>query len=157
MALMSCHECGKQVSSESKTCPSCGVKTKKPASLTAKLFVVLVGIGVVSAIVSKPPAEPPKTPEQLAQEERETAQYIAAANTSKAIRAAMREPDSLEYISLRVSDDAKIVCAEYRARNGFGGMNIERMAVTSTHTGQDSKTWNKHCTQPLHDMMWAAK
>ncbi|MEQ1663206.1 MAG: zinc ribbon domain-containing protein [Thiobacillus sp.] len=52
MSLIKCHECGNEVSTEAKTCPKCGAKVKKPTSLAAKLVVVLIGIGVVSAIVS---------------------------------------------------------------------------------------------------------
>jgi DNA-directed RNA polymerase subunit RPC12/RpoP len=49
MALLKCHECGNDVSSESKACPKCGAKVKKPTSLAVKMLAVLFGIGIFSS------------------------------------------------------------------------------------------------------------
>ncbi|MEC7118666.1 MAG: zinc ribbon domain-containing protein [Pseudomonadota bacterium] len=43
MALISCKECGAQVSTEAKNCPHCGAKIKKPLSLGGFLLVLLTG------------------------------------------------------------------------------------------------------------------
>jgi DNA-directed RNA polymerase subunit RPC12/RpoP len=51
MALLKCHECGNEVSSEAKTCPKCGAKVKKPTSLAVKILAVIFGIGLLSSIV----------------------------------------------------------------------------------------------------------
>lgn len=75
MALSSCRECGAQVSTEAKTCPSCGVKapTKRPAApqqsvLTKKytltprlkilLAVMLVGLIANLMIGARKPSQP---------------------------------------------------------------------------------------------------
>lgn len=42
MALGKCKECGAQVSSNAKACPSCGAKVKKKAGLLAWLFVIVI-------------------------------------------------------------------------------------------------------------------
>lgn len=46
MALISCHECGAQVSSEAKACPNCGAKPKKPRKSRALLYAIL-GVPVI--------------------------------------------------------------------------------------------------------------
>lgn len=45
MALIQCKECGKDVSSEAVTCPSCGIRVR-PKSKTV-LYVLLVPLGLV--------------------------------------------------------------------------------------------------------------
>ena len=53
MALINCHECKREVSTEAKTCPSCGAKVrlpKKPVSPTMKAFFVLLGVGVFASV-----------------------------------------------------------------------------------------------------------
>lgn len=48
MALQKCHECGKDVSDEAKSCPSCGAKVKKPLTLRGLALVAIVGMFVYS-------------------------------------------------------------------------------------------------------------
>lgn len=168
MALIKCHECGAEVSTEAKTCPKCGVKVKKPAGLAAWLLGGIVVVGMIAASISDQEqtaavaaAEAAKTPEQRAaekaQKEADTTRYAIAAATSKLLRETMRDPESLKYETLRVSEDASVICAEYSARNGFGGMNREFMVVANGKTSQKPSAWNRHCTKSMHDMMWAAK
>ena len=40
MALVKCKECGKEISSTVKVCPSCGYK-KKPSKLTYFIVIIL--------------------------------------------------------------------------------------------------------------------
>ncbi|QRF66357.1 hypothetical protein [Ponticoccus alexandrii] len=51
-----------------------------------------------------------------------------------AVRDAMRDPDSFEVISTRVTpvaeDGTHVLMMEYRARNGFGGMNVASAIAT---------------------------
>ena len=56
MALMKCHACGNEVSTESKTCPKCGAKVrpkKKGLGTVAQVFILLVLIGVVVSVISE--------------------------------------------------------------------------------------------------------
>lgn len=54
MALIKCHECGNDVSTEAAACPKCGAKPKKPQNKTPvwqKIFIVLIfGFGLISWI-----------------------------------------------------------------------------------------------------------
>lgn len=99
----------------------------------------------------------PETPEQKAEKAAADTRYIVAAATSNLLRDTMRDPDSLKFEVLRVNEDATVVCMEYRARNGFGGLNRELMVVTKDRSSQDPSDWNKRCTKPMYDMMSAAK
>ena len=161
MALIKCHECGTEVSTEAKTCPKCGAKVKKPSSGAGTMLIIgLVAAIFLAAMTSgtgSNTSSDVETPEQKAQKEAETARYAVAAATSKLLRDTMRDPESMKFESLRVSENADTVCMEYRARNGFGGMNREFMVVADGKTSQKPNAWNKHCTGGMYDMLWAAK
>ncbi len=61
MALIKCHECGKEVSTEAAKCPNCGAKVKKPTSLATKLLLGVLGLGVVAAMLGGEPSTPAAT------------------------------------------------------------------------------------------------
>lgn len=50
-----------------------------------------------------------------------------------AVKNNLREPSSFEHIETKVSlvskDDEQVVVMKYRARNGFGGMNVESVVA----------------------------
>jgi len=46
MALVKCHECGKEISIEAKICPSCGAKNKKHKAKVPTWIVVVVFGGI---------------------------------------------------------------------------------------------------------------
>ena len=50
MALIKCGECGKDVSTQSKTCPSCGAKVKLPKKPTSPILKYLL-LGVVGLFI----------------------------------------------------------------------------------------------------------
>lgn len=159
MALIQCHECGTDVSTEAKACQKCGAKPKKPPSLVAALIVVLLGIAFVAAMLSDGGEGDAAAvaQEQTAQKEANPERYSAATVTSSILRASMRDPDSLQFETLLVSEDASVVCVQYRARNGFGGMNREIFVSSEEGHSQQPDAWNKHCTKSMFDMLWAAK
>jgi hypothetical protein len=49
MALMKCKECGHDVSTQAKVCPTCGAQIKKPSGTGLALFLLVV-IGVLALI-----------------------------------------------------------------------------------------------------------
>ena len=51
MALVKCHECGNQVSTEAKNCPQCGAKVKRPTSRTTIVLGGLFAVAVAAAVV----------------------------------------------------------------------------------------------------------
>ena len=58
----------------------------------------------------------------------------------------MREPDSVRWQQVATNDDGTIVCVTYRARNGFGGMNLEHATFAKETISTSNAAWNKHCT-----------
>ena len=53
MAMTTCKECGKQVSTEAKTCPHCGAVAKKAKGGLGKWLLIVFAIGVVAAVLPK--------------------------------------------------------------------------------------------------------
>lgn len=68
----------------------------------------------------------------------------------RALHASVRDPDSLVIEDGRVNDDATMVCINYRARNGFGGMNRESIAFDGAgKPHQSAAYWNAHCLKAM--------
>ena len=63
-----------------------------------------------------------------------------------ALRDAARNPDSLVVESVTFTD-AGAICYEYRAQNGFGGMNRENavLAPGADRLKLSDAAWNTHC------------
>lgn len=162
MSLITCHECKAQVSTEASRCPSCGAKVKKPASLTLKLIFALAGTGIIAASITSAPSQKTEKPAeksaaQIEQDHNETLRYSMARLVSNQLKESMRDPASFVIETLRTNNNATLICAEYRSRNGFGGMNREMIVVMKDKTSKKISDWNKNCTQSLTDMMWAIK
>lgn len=65
MALTKCKECGGQVSTKAKTCPSCGASPKKPLTMVAFIGYAVLGsvlLGVIGSRIERNEAS--LTPEQ---------------------------------------------------------------------------------------------
>jgi hypothetical protein len=157
MALIKCKECGKEISDQAKTCPSCGAKVKKPAGGAGKLLALIVlGSLLASTITTcQKSSEPEPTEAQKA--------ATAAANAALArqtqlavlavatLKKSLRDPDSLVLNSVRVDDKTNVACIDYRAKNGFGGYNSNTIAFVDGVAKTDAAHWNKFCTKSLED------
>ena len=162
MALKPCSECGARISTRADSCPQCGAK--EPASMGpvrrlllgfAALFgaVYLFAPGTNSITPSEPPAKPVKTAEQLAVEEAHKVRSMKAIFVVTAIKHGLRDPDSARWKFVGVNDDASVVCVEYRAKNGFGGLNLERAAYAKGKVSSTAASWNRHCAgKSFHDL-----
>lgn len=68
----------------------------------------------------------------------------------------MREPESLKWDRILSNQDGTVVCATYRGRNGFGGMNFEHVAYAKGSISTTAQAWNKHCAEKsLYEMKHA--
>lgn len=163
MALEACKECGKQISKKAAVCPHCGYKPRR-TSLVAKLFLVLIGIGVIGAMFggggsdydsggtsSATAAKPSKTPEQIAEEKKLEGLRLMAVLGADTLKKSMRNPESFKVSSALAMEKTGAVCYEYRAQNGFGGMNVETAVLTAEGEIKTksmdgfAKLWNKNC------------
>jgi hypothetical protein len=84
--------------------------------------------------------------EKAANEKKYADLSTRAALGAASLKTSMRSPDSLKLDTVLGMDDGTI-CYEYRAQNGFGGMNQETAALlphANALTTSDA-AWNKHC------------
>lgn len=103
MALVKCHECGKDVSTQAAACPGCGVKPRpvpKPSSKrdrTMATVVALVGVGIAAAFVladDGPEAQAKKQAEEVA-----CTQDLSCWGERNSIAAEVRCPDRVERLA----------------------------------------------------------
>lgn len=166
MALIKCHECGNEVSTEAKVCPKCGAKvvvpkTKKPTSTSTKVIGVLGVIAVIAVISSTKQqneqlaeAKSNLTPEQKAANAKRDAQLQWAAMGAIDLKKHMKDPEAFDLTSLYVTKSG-YGCYEYRAKNSFGAILPSSAVLTPKgkmftkehQEGEFTKTWNRECTQ----------
>lgn len=155
MALIACHECGSKVSDEAKACPQCGVKPKAKTSLSTKLIAGLFAIGIISSIIGQNSNQPPAVaaPTKESTDPNIELRFQKTVLVAKTVKAALRNPDSVQWGGMLANDDASVICIEYRAQNGFGGMNLEYVAFAKGKLQTSAEAWNKHCAEKkMYDM-----
>jgi len=140
MALVKCEECGKEISSEAESCPSCGAKPEK-MGLFRKIFIGLLVLIVISFMMkeSKPPSvkqsDEISIPSVEAQEakkkrEEEQAKQISILLRISALREEMKNPPSFELVEA-INLENGTLCVTYRGTNGFGGVVTDSKAINS--------------------------
>lgn len=164
MSLVRCKECGAQISTLAESCPGCGAKQSKSSGRLKAFFLLVVVLAAGNVIFgvnspSKRPSqsEPEKTPEEIRRAEDLKKREDRAFAFGKAIRQHAREPDSVDFIQMFVSNDGNVACAEYRAKNGFGGMTIERAVMTGSKFTTEASSWSKHCKNGMNDTIYMVK
>jgi hypothetical protein len=92
-------------------------------TLLGLIIMLAVLVGIIDKGKQQPLAESPE--EQKAKQEENTRadQSYVIGKRVMAIRDAMREPGSFQVSKALVMEDGA-GCITYRARNGFGGMNV---------------------------------
>jgi hypothetical protein len=126
------------------------------------VFAGFMVLGLISNVVmalrpAPTPAEIAAAAKEKKAHDEEAANEAARSNralTAKlGLMASLRNPASLELDDVRASKNGDLVCIEYRAQNGFGGMNQEFFALDAAgHSHRTVDYWNKHCTQWLFDV-----
>lgn len=163
MSLKPCKECGKEISTEAKACPSCGASPPKKTSIVTWAIVLFVVVMITKSILGGQSDATPevtaivKTPQKIeaeaAQKKREDARFDLAYSIGKGLKKSLRDPDSLTWEFVGIDEAATVACIKYRAKNGFGGMNAEAAAIVGTKVLKSTADWNKYCTKPhLYDL-----
>ena len=178
MALITCRECEKQVSSEAKQCPNCGAKviphklpkTKTSAENIGKLvaagFALLIILGMIGEYRksqmtpeerkladAKKAAYQQQQAEQALSREKKTQREDRAADVAAAIRKSSRNPDNVGWDQILTNEDGTVVCIAVRLENAFGGMNREHIAATDGKYSNEDKFWRQHCAnQSMYDV-----
>lgn len=91
MAMTTCKECGKQVSTEAKACPHCGAAApakRKAKSGIGKWLLIVFAIGLVAMILPKKDkvaasSAPPKAQAAQSAEKKAKVEVAAAPNTDQ--------------------------------------------------------------------------
>ena len=137
MALITCNECGNQVSGAAKTCPQCGAKgkaltgspEKKHLGTRGKLAIAGIVGALAIANVATNKNNPPSAQEQ-ADNEQDRTRTTNIVLYAKSLRAAARSPGSVVFERVLANPDGTLTCFKYQAQNGFGGTNREWAAFT---------------------------
>jgi len=110
---------------------------------------MILGVLFIGMVLSKifPGKEPPeRTPEEKAKMAADEHRNLTGIRLAREIKEKLRDPDSVKWSQILASDDASVLCFVYRAKNGFGGMNIAHAIYADGTISSSSKAWNKHCT-----------
>jgi hypothetical protein len=154
MTFVTCAGCGLKVDNKIAACAHCGAKPRAGARTGIIVAAVIGGIiilsNLLSLLLSAPaPASASLTPTATqavkAPDPAREARLKRALVVVTLVKTGLRDPDSVSWQHIRANDDASVVCLEYRARNGFGGLNLERTAYVGGRLSNESKAWNKNC------------
>ncbi len=151
MAIVECKECGSKVSDKAKVCPSCGIESpspKKPASRIVRYGGSFVAVIIIwSAFFGTPKNSQPNSTASGGSIDR----LSMAQATAEAIKRLARDPDSVKIEHLLISEDGKIQCIQYRAKNGFGGMNREFIVMIGDNVSKSMADWTNSCQESFTD------
>jgi hypothetical protein len=144
MALTKCKECGKDMSTEAKACPSCGAPPPRRTTLgtwvIGGFFAFVVGSCILSQQSTHSPA--PATPEQLAAKTASDRRHTATGGCREFIKRKLHDPESAEFghsseASVEYHADRAMVVRSVRAKNAFGAMRLtEFICVMEMKDGQ---------------------
>jgi hypothetical protein len=147
-------KCGNAVADNARSCPKCGHRFTSGPVLALAWFFGIVGvvafIGMSSNSGTNAPSPPTPSPTQQAAKKKEDADFQRAVLGAKQLQASMRNPDSFKLSQVLIMDDGA-VCYDYRAQNGFGGMNLGHGVLSpknqfkSNQSSGFASLWNKEC------------
>lgn len=141
-ALRPCPQCGHLLSRDARRCTQCGGRQPYRPGAGILLFAAATLALGIAAILETPTPPVPKTAAEIADERR----ALAVTAVARLIKDSLREPQSVEWISVLADDSADTICLRYRARNGFGGMAVEIVSVAPDGISQSARDWNRRCT-----------
>lgn len=134
MALTTCRECKKEVSTDAKTCPHCGTSSpaqkSKPMSAGVGCVLIFFALLVLGAILNQ--AEKPRTPAEIAAAKESDRLFNLRFTCEEMIRRQLRSPKSAEFEGVQVyrlaSDTAqRIVQGKVTAVNAFNAPITSRI------------------------------
>jgi hypothetical protein len=132
MALITCKECGNQISKSAVSCPTCG-NTKLHARQYGCGPIILIGfVGLVIYNMVNPSTY--KAPEPKTREQKIAALFIggSATHCKYWIKSQLKDPDSYEEIETHYTahENYVDVFIKYRAKNSFNGFVIDQGTCT---------------------------
>jgi hypothetical protein len=165
MPLIKCKDCGHEISPSAKACPQCGAPSPREANNAA---IGCLGVIILFAVSFFGASQCTSTPKETnaTQEPPEIMTPAKAMESQRMGRAAlrmgllrqhMREPESLKWEAALSDETGDLICLRYRAKNGFGGMNVE-VAIFKGDKGYDQESdWKKHCGPATYSVIKAER
>lgn len=171
LPLISCKECSQQISQSAKTCPHCGAKNKKPQSPIVKwgvraFLIYLVGGIIFGILQTEHQKNQPIDPAVAENNKQYKIMLNRAALGLIMLKKNLRDPESFKLESAFVIKDTLAVCYEFRARNGFGGINLSHAVLSRDMQNFKIENldgfiplWNKECAdkkgfEVIDDLNW---
>lgn len=143
MALIQCPECKKMVSETADSCPKCGWHLTPENVLNIKEQQKKRGIGclvIIAIFVALMIFANKNEPSNPTHAVVENSQWDGSVRQVKDwLKGHVRDADSLEYIEwspLLKNGDSYMVRVKYRAKNGFGGYEVEERVFTLDQAGK---------------------
>lgn len=160
MALIKCKECGKEISTDAKSCPSCGKKkTSRATMIVLSIFIVGVVIAIFSGVINTYTEEKAHmaererlallTPEQRKaeddkkrieaqkQDEIKNKEYARFA-CQEFIKKGLKNPNDVEfldsYTAKQISPTVYRIDLDVRARNSFNALILSNFNCSVGHT-----------------------
>ncbi len=154
--------CGNQVARNAKACPKCGHRfTSGLVKVLVWFFGACVLIGIIGSVVGSSShfnngIQSPPSPAEEAAKQQEEARFQRAVRGAKRLYDSMRNPDSFKLGETLIMGDGA-VCYDYRAQNGFGGMNVGHAVLTPSGQFKSDESsgfgalWKKECAGKTGD------
>jgi hypothetical protein len=109
----------------------------------------MFGLGLIGEIGAGLSGTNPTAQTESTQDKQKTHRDYQAYLAAKALKASLRNPDSLSFEEILANDDGSVICATYRAQNGFGGMNIEHIVFKDGEPSQSHASWHTNCAHKM--------
>lgn len=165
MALISCSECGKEMSSTVKKCPHCGYVNKemkqekinkgtnfiKQHIKVISIIVIVILVVIIGLVIYNKKIEQDKIQAEI-QANTLTDDEKMIASVVKKLQSSLKNPESLQVFEIiyhKSDDGSGTVIIDNSGQNGFGGLTRSRNMYntkadgTITYWGSDSKANNK--------------
>lgn len=129
----------------------------------SKLLKVLglfaLSLMVLGAVMSTIITKRPKSPAEIDAERKaavlkakQDAAFDRVHRAALALRKSLRDPESLKFDAILATEDASVICFQYRAKNGFGGYVRENIVLVGSEPSTELTTLQKYCqADNLHD------
>lgn len=157
MAMTKCKECKMLISSQARSCPSCGYAAKKTSFVTwlALFAVVVIGFSMMTKDpVPSPPPVAELTPAQKAEKAESERRGTALFKAEYEVRSKLKDADSAKF-GASFFREPYFVCGFVNAKNSFGGYTGEKgyivdyttrtVLIEGSSTGFAEK-WKKACS-----------
>lgn len=150
--LVSCKDCGHQISKNAASCPNCGAKVKR-TSIVSWLALIFIGIPILIAIFSgagnNPTAEPVAEMDEVSPYETMDTFYVPQDEfdsyigsqvyvVEMMVKKQMKDPDSTQFRNWSYvkasADRPATVCGEVTSKNSFNGYTGYRKFLVKMDT-----------------------